>query len=75
MISKGKLTRLRMLAEHKLAISNTSVTGPIRLASIDAKDLLELVEAAEAYKRQLQDMALSRRALRRVRAPVDRENG
>ncbi|WP_398472421.1 hypothetical protein [Tardiphaga sp.] len=72
MISKGKLTRLKQLAEHKLAIANTSVTGPIRLASIDAKDLLELVEIAEAHKRQLHEMALGRRALRRPQPPTDR---
>lgn len=65
LISKGRLVRLRTLAEHKLTIANTSVKGPVRLACIEAKELLQLVEATEALKQHLQRAAAERRTLRK----------
>jgi hypothetical protein len=61
MISREKLKRLRQLAEHKLAVANTSVTGAIRFANIEPRDLLALVEAAESYREHLREVGSSRR--------------
>jgi hypothetical protein len=70
-ISKGKLKRLKELAEHKMAIAETSVQGPIRLAHIEPKDLLELVDAAEMYRRHLYEVSLAKRRLRTSLMPKE----